>query len=158
MVQVQRLAVEVARGLPQVEVVVGVAGECALEMSVQQGIGLGAGLFAVSTLTAAMALPEQGAAGRGLVLGAWGAAQATAAGLSIAVGGGLRDVMGSYAMSGQFGQVMASPTFGYAFVYQIEIVMLFVTLIALGPLVRVMPYTPKPQSDVAPLGIVDFPT
>lgn len=122
------------------------------------GIGLGAGLFAVSTLTAAMALPEQGAAGRGLVLGAWGAAQATAAGLSIAVGGGLRDVMGSYAMAGQFGPVMVTPTFGYAFVYQIEIVMLFVTLIALGPLVRVMPYTPKPQSDVAPLGIVDFPT
>ena len=89
---------------------------------------------------------------------AWGAAQATAAGLSIAVGGGLRDVMGSYAMSGQFGQVMASPTFGYAFVYQIEIVLLFVTLIALGPLVRVMPYTPKPQSAAAPLGIVDFPT
>lgn len=33
-------------------------------------IGLGAGLFAVSTLTAAMSLPEQGVAGRGLVLGA----------------------------------------------------------------------------------------
>ncbi|MEM6728758.1 MAG: MFS transporter, partial [Pseudomonadota bacterium] len=43
-------------------------------------IGFGSGLFAVATLTAAMTLPETGLAGRGLALGAWGAAQATAAG------------------------------------------------------------------------------
>ena len=120
-------------------------------------IGLGAGLFAVSTLTAAMALPEKGMAGRGLVLGAWGAAQATAAGLSIAVGGGLRDTVGSYAMAGHLGDVFATPAFGYAFVYQIEIFVLFATLIALGPLVRVLPYTPKPKSDGRPLGLAEFP-
>jgi len=121
-------------------------------------IGLGAGLFAVSTLTAAMALPEQGMAGRGLVLGAWGAAQATAAGLAIALGGALRDSVGSYAMAGHLGDVFVTPTFGYAFVYQVEIVVLFATVIALGPLVRALPYTPKPKSDAAPLGIVEFPT
>ena len=41
-------------------------------------IGLGGGLFAVATLTAAMTLPTGNRAGQGLALGAWGAAQATA--------------------------------------------------------------------------------
>ena len=121
-------------------------------------IGLGAGLFAVSTLTAAMALPERGTAGRGLVLGAWGAAQATAAGLAIAIGGGLRDAVGAYALAGGFGEVFATPAFGYAFVYQVEIVVLFATLIALGPLVRVLPYLPQSNSSAARVGIADFPT
>ena len=120
-------------------------------------IGLGSGLFAVSTLTAAMALPEQGHAGRGLVLGAWGAAQATAAGLSIALGGGLRDVAGNYAMAGHLGPVFASKTFGYAFVYQIEILVLFGTLIALAPLVRVTLFNAQNKTNAAPLGLVDFP-
>ncbi len=120
-------------------------------------IGLGAGLFAVSTLTAAMALPEQGHAGRGLVLGAWGAAQATAAGLSIAIGGGLRDTVGSYAMEGHLGHLFATPTFGYAFVYQTEILVLFATLIALAPLVRVTLFTERSKADVAAMGLVDFP-
>ncbi len=122
------------------------------------GIGLGAGLFAVSTLSAAMALPETGRAGRGLALGAWGAAQATAAGLSIAIGGALRDTMGSYAMAGTFGDALASPSFGYSFVYNIEILVLFVSLITLGPLVRTLPYTPKTNSNAAQPGIMEFPT
>ena len=120
-------------------------------------IGLGAGLFAVSTLTAAMSLPEQGVAGRGLVLGAWGAAQATAAGLSIAVGGGLRDTIGAYAINGGFGQIFATPAFGYASVYLIEIVVLFATLIALAPLVRVTLFNPQTKSNTAPMGLIDFP-
>lgn len=121
------------------------------------GIGLGAGLFAVSTLTAAMALPEHGLAGRGLALGAWGAAQATAAGLSIAVGGGLRDVVGHYAMSGHLGSALASPAFGYTFVYHLELVVLFATLIAIGPLVRTVILEPKLPSGAAKLGIAEFP-
>lgn len=120
-------------------------------------IGLGAGLFAVATLTAAMSLPEQGVAGRGLVLGAWGAAQATAAGLSIAVGGGLRDSVGAYALQGGFGPVFTAPAFGYSVVYMIEIVVLFVTLIALAPLVRVALFTAQSKADTARLGLVDFP-
>ncbi len=121
------------------------------------GIGLGAGLFAVSTLTAAMAMPEQGKAGRGLVLGAWGAAQATAAGVSIALGGGLRDWVSSYALQGKFGALFASKAFGYAAVYQIEIVVLFATLIALAPLVRVTLFNPQTKANAARMGLVDFP-
>lgn len=120
-------------------------------------IGLGAGLFAVATLTAAMSLPEQGVAGRGLVLGAWGAAQATAAGLSIAVGGGLRDSVGAYAMQGGFGPVFAAPAFGYGIVYLIEIVALFTTVIVLAPLVRVAVFVPQSTPNAARLGLVDFP-
>ena len=48
-------------------------------------IGMGGGLFAVGTLTAAMELGQSG--GGGLALGAWGAVQATADRLAIAVGG-----------------------------------------------------------------------
>jgi len=120
-------------------------------------IGLGAGLFAVSTLTAAMSLPEQGVAGRGLVLGALGAAQATAAGLSIAVGGGLRDTIGTYALKGGLGPVLTSPAFGYDFVYLIEIMVLFVTLVALSPLVRVTIFDPQTKSSSARMGLADFP-
>ena len=72
-------------------------------------IGLGGGLFSVSTLTAAMTMPAQGLAGRGLALGAWGAAQATAAGLAIAFGGGIRDGVNHLALSGRLGEALALP-------------------------------------------------
>jgi len=54
-------------------------------------VGFGTGLFAHGTLTATMraATREQ----TGLALGAWGAVQATAAGLAIALGGILRDII-----------------------------------------------------------------
>ena len=67
------------------------------------GIGLGSGLFAIATLTAAMTLETESKAGKGLALGAWGPAQATAAGLSIFIGGALRDIVNSAAMAGTFG-------------------------------------------------------
>ena len=70
------------------------------------GIGLGGGLFSVATLTATMTLDTKGVAGKGLALGAWGAAQATAAGLSIFLGGALRDVINAAAISGQLGDVL----------------------------------------------------
>jgi MFS transporter, BCD family, chlorophyll transporter len=54
-------------------------------------IGAGGGLFAVGTLSAAMALETGGL--HGLALGAWGAVQATCAGMAVALGGGIRDVM-----------------------------------------------------------------
>ncbi|WP_300038310.1 PucC family protein [uncultured Roseobacter sp.] len=121
-------------------------------------IGFGGGLFAVSTLTAAMTMPATGTAGRGLALGAWGAAQATAAGLSIAIGGGLRDWVGHAATSGQLGEALNSPATGYSFVYHTEIGLLFVTLVILGPLVRQSgPLTPM-ESDMRPMGLADFPT
>jgi BCD family chlorophyll transporter-like MFS transporter len=97
-------------------------------------IGFGAGLFAVGTLTAAMALDVDGF--KGLALGAWGAVQATCAGLAIAAGGALRDAVSSLAASGALGEVLAQPATGYSFVYHVEMILLFVTLIAIGPLVR----------------------
>jgi BCD family chlorophyll transporter-like MFS transporter len=119
-------------------------------------VGFGAGLFAVSTLTAAMAL-KTGGTGAGLALGAWGAAQATAAGVSIFLAGTMRDVVGHLAASGSLGQALTDPTLGYSFVYHLEIGLLFLTLIALGPLVRVTPLSAtKDPGDR--FGIAEFPT
>jgi BCD family chlorophyll transporter-like MFS transporter len=120
-------------------------------------IGLGGGLFAVATLTAAMTLPAEGVAGRGLALGAWGAAQATAAGVSIAIGGSLRDLVNAWGATGQLGAALADPSVGYSVVYHTEIGLLFLTLIALGPLVRVRGLNSQPKG-TAKLGLADFPT
>ena len=119
------------------------------------GIGLGGGLFAISTLTVAMTLDTRGAAGKGLALGAWGAAQATAAGLSIFVGGALRDVINGAALNGTLGAALQSNATGYSVVYHVEVGLLFVTLVALGPLVRARPIDTMPQR---PTGLADFPT
>ena len=73
---------------------------------------------------------------RGLALGAWGAAQATAAGLAIAASGLINDLVGGLAQSGALGETLSDPAVGYAFVYAIEVVLLLATLIAIGPLVR----------------------
>ncbi|MGF1502952.1 MAG: MFS transporter [Paracoccaceae bacterium] len=97
-------------------------------------IGFGAGLFAVGTLTAAMALGEGGRSG--LALGAWGAAQATAAGIGVALGGILRDLVSSLAEAGVLGAVLDRPGIGYSAVYHLEIALLFATLAAIGPLVQ----------------------
>jgi BCD family chlorophyll transporter-like MFS transporter len=117
-------------------------------------IGFGGGMFAVATLNAAMTMRVEGVAGRGLALGAWGAAQATAAGLSIVIGGTIRDVVGGFAMSGGFGPGLANPAMGYSVVYHIELYLLFFTLIALGPLVRIRAI----QEPARPIGLADFPT
>ena len=122
-------------------------------------IGFGAGLFAVSTLMAAMAMPAQGLAGRGLALGAWGAAQATAAGSSIAFGGALRDWVNHLALNGKLGEALNSPATGYSVVYHTEIAILFITLVALGPLVRtVSASSSQPDHGPKPIGLADFPT
>ncbi|TCP39146.1 PucC family protein [Rhodovulum marinum] len=121
-------------------------------------IGFGGGLFAVATLTAAMSLPAEGKAGRGLALGAWGAAQATAAGLAVAIGGTLRDVLNHFALSGAFGKGLETPATGYAAVYHIEIVLLFVTLMVLGPLVRPQDRNYPNGDSSAKIGLADFPT
>lgn len=120
------------------------------------GIGLGGGLFAISTLTSAMALDTRGAAGKGLALGAWGAAQATAAGLSIFIGGALRDGVNALATNGALGEALQSATTGYSVVYHLEIALLFITLIALGPLVRLRPLSE--QNAMSTTGLADFPT
>ena len=122
-------------------------------------IGFGGGIFAVATLTSAMTLPLRGIAGHGLALGAWGAAQATAAGLAIAAGGAIRDGVNVLAISGVLGDPLSGPATGYSVVYHIEIGLLFATLIALGPLVRLsFKRSSNPQTRTGKIGLADFPT
>jgi BCD family chlorophyll transporter-like MFS transporter len=97
-------------------------------------IGFGAGLFAVGTLCAAMGMERREHVG--LALGAWGAVQATCAGVAIALGGAIRDGVSLVATQGLLGEALMSTSTGYSFVWHIEIYLLFATLIALGPLVR----------------------
>ncbi len=104
-------------------------------------IGFGGGLFAVGTLTYAMSLDDSGL--NGMAVGAWGSVQATAAGVSIALGGALRDVVTGLATDGALGDVLTSPGTGYSFVYHIELYLMFFTLVALGPLVRARRSQPR---------------
>ncbi len=97
-------------------------------------IGFGAGLFAHCTLTAAMGMAGRGQIG--LALGIWGAVQASAAGVAVAAGGLIRDGVSILANQGLFGPTLADPATGYGVVYVVEIVLLFATLVAVGPLVR----------------------
>jgi BCD family chlorophyll transporter-like MFS transporter len=86
-------------------------------------IGFGAGLFGHGTLTATMNLAPK--THSGLALGAWGAVQATGAGIAIALGGILRDLAA----------MVGGSTFGYTFVYALEMVLLVLTIIAIRPLI-----------------------
>jgi BCD family chlorophyll transporter-like MFS transporter len=105
-------------------------------------IGFGGGLFAHCTLTVAMRMAPSGQIG--LALGAWGAVQASASGGAIAVSGVLHDKINALAASGRLGEALVSPATGYGTVYTIEIILLFATLAAIGPLVR---YTQVPVSN-----------
>ena len=116
-------------------------------------IGFGGGLFAVSTLTVAMSLEKPGQIG--LALGAWGAVQATAGGIAIALGGALRDLVTSMASRGMLGAGLTDPSVGYSVVYHLEIGLMFATLIAIGPLVR-MSTEPRLHGS-RKFGLAEFP-
>jgi BCD family chlorophyll transporter-like MFS transporter len=77
----------------------------------------------------------------GLALGAWGAVQALAAGVAIAAGGVISDAVAALAAQGRLGPALTGPATGYAAVYLIEVLLLFCTLIAIGPLVGREPLT-----------------
>jgi BCD family chlorophyll transporter-like MFS transporter len=113
-------------------------------------IGFGAGLFSVGTLTAAMGLDTEGRSG--LALGAWGAVQATGAGIAIGSAGIIRDVMSGLATHGALGTTLVSNTTGYGTVYYLEIALLLVGLVVIGPIARHSSETrlPRPgQLDLA---------
>ena len=97
-------------------------------------IGFGGGLFGVSTLTAAMGMAKD--SDNGVVLGVWGAVQATAIGAGVALGGGLRDLVDSFAAQGALGPALTGPAAAYGVVYYLEIMLLFVTLAIVGPLAQ----------------------
>ena len=123
------------------------------------GIGTGAGLFSVGTLTASMALASSESAG--LALGAWGAVQTTAAGLAIAIGGVLRDTVSNLAVADELGATLAHRATGYGTIYAIEIALLLATLVVLGPLVgQLAAQDPTSTTDAAArrFGLTEFPT
>lgn len=96
-------------------------------------IGFGGGLFSHGTLTATMNLAPKDQTG--LALGAWGAVQATAAGVAVALGGIIRDIVAALAANDVFGVALAGPTTGYAAVYGIEIALMCATIAAMAPLI-----------------------
>jgi BCD family chlorophyll transporter-like MFS transporter len=116
-------------------------------------IGFGGGLFSVGMLLSAMALTNKWHAG--MVLGAWGAVQATANGLAMAAGGVTRDLVANLAEQGLLGEALISPVTGYSVVFHIEMYMLFSVLIALGPLVSRKRQTPVTQANR--LGLAELP-
>jgi BCD family chlorophyll transporter-like MFS transporter len=97
-------------------------------------IGCGAALFLVGTLSSAV--DASGKTRIGLKLGSWGAVQALAAGTAIAAGGVIHDTVAHLALKGALGASVVSAATGYEAVYALEMVLLFATLIVLGPLVR----------------------
>jgi MFS transporter, BCD family, chlorophyll transporter len=92
-------------------------------------IGLGIGLFGHATLTATMrsAPPNR----IGLALGTWGAVQATAAGIGIALAGIVRD--GLVALPGLGGSGVAAP---YNMVFTLEALVLLMAIAVALPLAR----------------------
>ncbi len=116
-------------------------------------IGFGGGLFSIGTLTAALQLEEGGLTG--LAIGAWGAVYATSTGIAIALGGGLRDVFTELAVGGALGAALDNAAVGYGVVYHLELLMLFVTLVAMGPLVYRRQLKGRPTEK---FGLAEFPS
>jgi BCD family chlorophyll transporter-like MFS transporter len=90
-------------------------------------IGFGAGLFGHGTLTATMNQAPPGQAG--LALGAWGAVQASTAGVAMALGGIIRDLVAQFTHSAA----------AYSTVYGLEVLLLLLTLWVMNPLVKAKP-------------------
>jgi BCD family chlorophyll transporter-like MFS transporter len=106
-------------------------------------IGFGSGLLSHGTLTATMHnAPE---AQRGLALGAWGAVQASAAGVAVAFGGIARDIVSGMGTRNVFGGAFSGPATAYSLVYSLEIMLLVITLLSMMPLIRRAPQ-PVPVS------------
>ncbi len=97
-------------------------------------IGFGGGLFGHGTLTATMHLAPKDQAG--LALGAWGAVQATAAGVAVALGGLGRDAVQALANHQMLPDGWSGPASGYIAVYSLEVLLLLATLATMAPLIR----------------------
>lgn len=119
-------------------------------------IGLGGGLFSVCMLTSAMSLSNT--TDSGIALGAWGAVQATAAGIALFLGGALKDGFEALFQSGNFGPALSQHAIGYSAVYHIEIFLLFLSLAVLGPIVRYSPAAESsPPQQNSKFGLAAFP-
>ena len=134
-----------AVGLPAFAAVIAAAATLSVPLFVAGVVlvGFGGGLFGHGTLTLTMNRAPRDQVG--LALGAWGAAQATAAGVAVALGGIGRDAIGVFADQGYLGTALAHPATGYAAVYAIEIVLLALTLVVMRALVE-----PRPRNSSSP--------
>jgi MFS transporter, BCD family, chlorophyll transporter len=119
-----------AIGVPAFGFVIGAAiiASAPLLIAATLAAGFGAGLFGHGTLTATMrAAPRDQI---GLALGAWGAVQTTAAGIAIAVGGVIRDVI---VLNNGASNWAAEP---YITVFALEVCLLVLAIIVARPLLR----------------------
>jgi BCD family chlorophyll transporter-like MFS transporter len=73
---------------------------------------------------------------RGLALGAWGAVQASAAGIGIGLGGVIRDLVVALGNTKLLPEAFNGPAIGYSLVYALEIALLIATILAMMPLLR----------------------
>ena len=97
-------------------------------------VGFGGAVFMHATLTATMnrAPPNQA----GLALGAWGAVQATALGVGMALSGAVRDAVNAATAAAAEIWIFAGAAIGYVTVYALEIALLIVAVVAAMPLIR----------------------
>lgn len=116
-------------------------------------IGFGGGLFSLGSLSAAMQ-PHAGI-DSGLALGAWGSVQASAAGVAVLLGAGIKDIVAQLAQQGAFGAGLPLRGLSYSVVYHLEIALLFAALIAIGPLVARVRVDRARQP--AAFGLAEFP-
>ncbi len=115
-------------------------------------IGFGAALFGHGTLTATMHAATRDQVG--LAIGAWGAVQATAAGVAVAMSGVIRDLVNvAVAAVAELGALADAAT-GYVVVYSLEISMLLITVIAVAPLTRGTPRGDAPARQARAAGRV----
>ncbi|WP_373062804.1 BCD family MFS transporter [Gemmatimonas sp.] len=119
-------------------------------------IGFGEGFFGVGTLCFAMDMRD--ASQHGIALGAWGAVFATAEGLSFALSGVMKDWLSNLVQRGALSPGLNLPSVPYSVVYHMEILVLFATLVALGPLVarRAAGQAVRDRS-LRPFGLADIP-
>jgi MFS transporter, BCD family, chlorophyll transporter len=91
--------------------------------------GFGGGLFSHGTLTATMRSAPRDQIG--LSLGAWGAVQATSAGLAVVIGGIIRDGFNGASASG-----LSAASLPYVPVFALEVALLLAALVAVLPLLK----------------------
>jgi BCD family chlorophyll transporter-like MFS transporter len=73
----------------------------------------------------------------------------------------LRDGVSVLAMSGALGEVLVTPITAYSFVYHLEMYLLFVVLVALGPMLRASRLASHAEAQKAsspqPFGLAQLP-
>jgi BCD family chlorophyll transporter-like MFS transporter len=76
--------------------------------------------------------------------------------VAVALGGAVRDVVDGLATRGFMGEALSGPSIGYEAVYLLEVLLLFATLVVIGPLAR---FTHRESSSgESGFGLAEFPS